>query len=86
MADLVWAAEVVEKNYQAILSEAGAAISRELLLAWVREYGEGYLILDMTSPAPLDCYLIQAEKFHSLYKFERGDEGVMFRIIVPNTA
>lgn len=83
MANLVWAAKVVEKNYQAILSEGGAALGRDLLLAWVREYGEGYLILNTAAAAPLDCYLLQSEKFHGLYEFERGDEDAMFRIIIP---
>lgn len=80
MPSLAWAAEVVEDNYQAILSEAGRAFDKDHLLAWVREYEKGYFLRDETSS--LDCILITPDKFLQLYQFERGDEGAMFRVVV----
>jgi hypothetical protein len=77
MADLAWATPVVEKNYQAILSEAGASFDRGFLEAWVAENGEGYFIRDASSP--LDCCLFNLEDFSKLYVFERGDAESMFR-------
>lgn len=76
---LAWAAEIVEDNYSAILSEASGSFDRDFLLSWVDKYKGGYFIRDEVSP--LDCLLLTFEKFHMLYHFERGDVGAMFRRI-----
>lgn len=82
MPELAWAAETVEANYDAILSECGGSFDRAHLLAWVEEYGVGYFLRDHSSP--LDCLLFEKDKFHLLYSFERGNEGAMFRVVVKN--
>lgn len=82
MAELAWAAEVVENNYGAILSECAGAFDRALLLEWVEEHGGGYFLRDHDSP--LDCLLFETDKFLLLYHFESGNEGAMFRTVVKN--
>ena len=71
------AAEIIEVNYDAILSEAAGSFDRAFLLAWVVENKEGFFLRDETSP--LDCLLIPFDQFFTLYHFERGDVGAMFR-------
>lgn len=82
MTHLAWAAEVIEENYNAILSECAGAFDRELLLEWVDKHGFGYFLRDHDSP--LDCMLFEDVNFRILYHFERGDEGAMFRLVVQN--
>lgn len=74
-----WAIEIVEDNYCAILSEAGRSFDRDFLLKWVDEYKEGFFLMDSSSP--LDCTLLDPEKFLRLYQFERGDVDTMFRLV-----
>lgn len=76
------ATEISEENYCAILSEAGGSFDRAFLLRWVAENKEGYFVRDPESP--MDCILFTPENFFTLYHFQRGDIGVMFRAVETN--
>lgn len=79
MANLAWAAEVKEENFQAILSEAANSFDLDFLKAWSESNGEGYFIRDKSSP--LDCLLFPKNEFHLLYCFHYKDDGNLFRLV-----
>lgn len=74
-----YAAELSEKNYQAIASEK-PGFDLDEARAWVEEHQGGFFVRDEGSP--FDCEYIAPIVFYEMYRFDGFNENVIFHKIV----
>lgn len=77
---MAWAVEITEENVSVIVSEGGKKLTREGLLEWIEDYGDGggYFVRDEESFV-MDCCLFTPIVFFRIYKFRNEDVGTLFR-------